>query len=91
MKDKKFGKLDFSKLQHAGSLGAKLRTVEEIMIIGNKIPFVNENLQMSKALKILSKKKLGVLIVRDKNRRTKGIVTDGQIRRFSEKNIRVMY
>mgnify|MGYP003956234495 CR=1 FL=1 len=87
MQYKKFGKLDFSKLHPAGSLGAKLRTVEEIMIIGNKIPFVNENLQMSKALKILSKKKLGVLIVRDKNRRTKGIVTDGQIRRFSEKNI----
>ena len=86
MQYKKFGKLDFKKLHPAGSLGAQLKTVEDIMITGNKIPFVNENLKMSKALKILSKKKLGILVVRDKGKKTKGIITDGQIRRFSEKN-----
>ena len=64
MKLKKFGKMDFKKLHPAGSLGAQLKTVEDIMITGNKIPFVNENMQMSRALKILSKKKLGILIVR---------------------------
>ena len=42
---------------------------------------------MSKALKILSDKKLGILIIRNKNRKTIGIITDGQIRRFSHKNI----
>jgi arabinose-5-phosphate isomerase len=86
MQYKKFGKLDFKKLHPAGSLGAQLKTVEDIMITGNKIPFVNENLKMSKALKILSEKKLGILVVRDKGKKTKGIITDGQIRRFSEKN-----
>ena len=40
MKYKKFGKLDFKKLHPAGSLGAQLRTVEDIMITGSKIPFV---------------------------------------------------
>ena len=84
---KKFGKLDFKKLHPAGTLGAKLKTVEDIMITGNRIPFVNENLQMKKALKILSKKKLGVLIVQDKNKNTIGIITDGQIRRLIEKNL----
>tara|TARA_Y100000768_G_scaffold388298_1_gene383398 strand:+ start:2122 stop:3090 length:969 start_codon:yes stop_codon:yes gene_type:complete len=86
MKYKKFDKLDFKKLHPAGSLGAQLKTVEDIMITGNKIPFVNENLKMNKALKILTEKKLGVLIVRNKNKKTIGIVTDGQIRRYSEKN-----
>ena len=85
MKFKKFGKMDFKKLHPAGSLGAQLKTVEDIMITGKKIPFVNENLQMSKALKILSEKKLGILIVIDKNKKTRGIITDGQIRRFSQK------
>ena len=33
MKYKKFGKLDFKKL-HPGSLGAQLKTVEDIMIKG---------------------------------------------------------
>ena len=85
MKYKKFGKLDFKKLHPAGSLGAQLRTVEDIMIKGNKIPFVNENLNMKKGLQILSRKKLGFLLIQDKQKRTKGIITDGQIRRFNEK------
>ena len=86
MKSRKFSKIDFKKLHPAGSLGAQLRTVDEIMIKGNKVPFVNENLKMSKALKILTEKSLGILIVRNKKRKTTGIITDGQIRRFSQKN-----
>ena len=87
MKLKKFGKMDFKKLHPAGSLGAQLKTVEDIMITGNKIPFVNEDMQMSRALKILSKKKLGILIVRDKYKKTCGIITDGQIRRSSQSDL----
>ena len=87
MKYKKFGKMDFKKLHPSGSLGAQLKTVDDIMITGSKIPFVNENLQMKKALKILSEKKLGILIVRNNKKQTVGIITDGQIRRFSQKNL----
>tara|TARA_Y100000591_G_C21824865_1_gene696016 strand:+ start:582 stop:1550 length:969 start_codon:yes stop_codon:yes gene_type:complete len=85
MEYKKFGKLDFKKLHPAGSLGSQLRTVEDIMLTGNKIPFVEEDLNMRKALQILTKKKLGFLIVKNKKKQTKGIITDGQIRRFNEK------
>tara|TARA_Y100000996_G_scaffold413049_1_gene400442 strand:+ start:577 stop:1545 length:969 start_codon:yes stop_codon:yes gene_type:complete len=85
MKFKKFGKMDFKKLHPAGSLGEQLRTVEDIMIKGNKIPFVNENLKMNNALKILSKKKLGILVVLNDRNKTIGIITDGQIRRYTEK------
>ena len=56
MKFRKFSKTDFKKLHPAGSLGYQLRTVEDIMIKGNKIPFVNENLKMNKALNILTEK-----------------------------------
>ena len=86
MKYKKFDKLDFKKLHPSGSLGSQLKTVEDIMITGKKIPFVDENLNMNKALKILSEKKLGVLIVINKKKKVTGVVTDGQIRRFSQKN-----
>ncbi len=86
MKQKKFNKFDFKKLHPAGALGAKLKTVEDIMLTGKKIPFVNENLKMKKALKILSDKKLGVLIVLNNKKKTTGIITDGQIRRFNQKN-----
>ena len=85
MKYKKFGKLDFKKIHPSGSLGAQLKTVEDIMIKGNKIPFVKENVKMNIAIKILSEKKLGILIVLNNKNKTVGIITDGQIRRFSEK------
>ncbi len=85
MKYKKFGKLEFKKLHPAGSLGAQLKTVEDIMLTDGKIPFVEENLNMKKALKILTNKKLGFLLIQNKKKQTLGIITDGQIRRFSEK------
>ena len=82
---KKISKTDFKKYHPSGNLGIKLRTVEELMNVGNKIPFVDENLNMKKALKILTQKKLGTLIVRNKNRITTGIITDGNIRRLNQK------
>ena len=87
MQYKKFGKFDFKKIHPAGNLGAQLKTVEDIMVKGNQIPFVNENLEMKRALKILSDKKLGVIIVQNNQKKTSGIITDGQIRRFNQKNL----
>ena len=87
MKYKKFDKMDFKKLHPAGSLGSQLKTVEDIMLIKGRIPFVNENLNMQAALKILSQKKLGILIVQNKQKKTVGIITDGQIRRFNQRKI----
>tara|TARA_B100000787_G_scaffold64760_1_gene47527 strand:+ start:135 stop:1106 length:972 start_codon:yes stop_codon:yes gene_type:complete len=83
---KKIKKKDFKKFHPSGNLGAKLRTVEELMITGKKIPFVNEGLKMNKALQIISSKKLGTLIVQNNKKNTTGIITDGQIRRFYEKS-----
>ena len=91
MHRKKFGKMDFKKLHPGGSLGAQLKTVEDIMITGKKIPFVNQNILMNKAMKILSKKKLGILVVTDKNNKTCGIITDGQIRRISQNHSNFQY
>ena len=89
MKQKKFKKSDFKKIHPAGNLGSQLKTVEDIMLTGNKIPFVNENLDMKNALRILSNKKLGILIAQNKKKQTTGIITDGQIRRFSQKNTEI--
>ena len=83
---KKIRKVDFKNFHPSGNLGAKLRTVEELMITGNKIPFVNESLKMKKAFQIISSKKLGTLIVQNNKKITTGIITDGQIRRFNETN-----
>ena len=83
---KKISKKDFKKFHPSGSLGTKLKTVEDIMLTKDKIPFINENSSMKKALKIISQKKLGTLIAKNNNGNTTGIITDGTIRRTNEKN-----
>ena len=85
MKYKNFGEKEFKKFHPSGSIGAKLKTVEDLMLKGKKIPFINENIKMRAALKIITKKKLGVLIVQNNLKKTNGIITDGQIRRINEK------
>ncbi len=85
MKQKKFGEKEFKKFHPSGSIGAKLKTVEDLMLKGKRIPFINENTRMQTALKIITKKKLGVLIVQNNSKKTSGIITDGQIRRINEK------
>ncbi len=83
MNYKKFGKLDFKKFHPGGSLSIKLKTVEDLMLTKNKIPFVNENTTMKIALKNIEKKGLGALVIRDKYYNTKGILTDGDLKRLS--------
>jgi len=56
-----------------------------LMLKGKKIPFINENVNMQKALKIITKKNLGILVVQNNLKKTSGIITDGQIRRTNEK------
>ena len=85
MQYKKFGKLDFKKFHPGGSLGHKLKTVEDLMLIKDKIPFINENDNLKKAFKILNLKKLGVVIVRNSRNITKGIFTDGDLKRLINK------
>ena len=83
---KNISKKDFKKFHPSGNLGAKLKTVEDLMLVRNKIPFISENSTMKLALKIITIKKLGTLIARNKVGKTTGIITDGQIRRMSQKN-----
>ena len=85
MKQKKFGQKDFKKFHPSGSLGSKLKSVEDLMLTGKKIPFISESSNMKNALKFISQKKLGVLVARNSKNKTTGIITDGQIRRTSEK------
>ena len=86
MKYRKFDKFDFKKFHPSGSLGTQLKTVEDLMLKGNKIPFINENTLMVAALKVMTKFNQGVLIIRNKKKRTVGIISDGDIKRISQKN-----
>ena len=56
LKKKKINNTDFKKFHPSGSLGEKLKTVEDLMLTNNKIPFIDENTTMKKALTIMTKK-----------------------------------
>ena len=83
---KRFDKYDFSRFHPGGNLGKQLKTVEDLMVSGSKIPFIYEKKKMKDALKIITNKKLGVLIARNKKNVTTGIITDGNIRKLRQKN-----
>ena len=89
MKKKNFGKLDFKKFHPSGSLGNKLKTAKDLMLIKNKIPFVNENEIMRKALKILNLKKLGFLVIVNNLNLISGIFTDGDLKRLMQKKRKI--
>ena len=82
MKYKKHGIKVFRKLHPGGILSKKLLNSGDLMV---KPPFVSENYKMKKVLKILSQKKLGLLIVRNKKRLTSGLIVDGDIKRANQK------
>ena len=84
MRYNNFGKLDFKKFHPGGSLSVKLKTVGDLMNIGSKIPFVKENTTMKDALRIITQKGLGVLLIKKKNITT-GILTDGDLKRLNRK------
>ena len=85
MRYKNFTKLDFKKIHPSGNLSIKLKTVSDLMISGKKLPIVSENMKMKKALSIITKKGLGVLIIKKKNGNTTGIITDGDFKRIAQK------
>ena len=89
MKYKKFDKIDFKKFHPSGSLSIKLKTVEDLMLVGNKIPFVKENISMKTALQNIEKKGLGALVIKNRINNTSGILTDGDLKRLS--NIKIDY
>lgn len=89
MKYKNFSKLDFKKFHPAGSLGLKLKTVEDLMSVQKDIPFIDENKTIFDGLKVINKKKLGILIAKNLKGITTGIFTDGDIKRTISKKINI--
>ena len=89
MNKKKFSKLDFKKFHPSGNLGSKLKTAGDLMLIGRKIPLINEDQPMKEALKIINLKRLGFLVIVDKQGLTKGIFTDGDLKRLIRKRDKI--
>ena len=91
---KKFSTYDFKNIHPGGSLFKKLTTVEDLMYKDNDLPLISENTKFSVALNIMSKKKLGSLVILNKKKFLSGFVSDGDVRRKHKKsmpNLKVKY
>jgi len=80
MEKSKFSKERFKIFHPGGSIGQQLLLTKDLMLKGNKLPLINYKSNISKAIQIINKKKLGLGII-IKNKLAVGIVTDGDIRR----------
>lgn len=74
---------DFANLHPAGSLGRKLKRVEDLMHAGDGIPRVNTGTRMREAVLEMTAKRLGIAGV-FRGKRLIGVVTDGDLRRAIE-------
>ena len=80
MERKKFTKENFFLYHKGGNLGSSLRLAKDIMVTGKKMPVIDHRKSFAEALKVMSQKKLGIVVI-TKKRYIKGLVTDGDLRR----------
>lgn len=80
-----FGPEDFAKLHPGGRLGKKLSRVEELMHRGEDLPKVHEDAPMRDAIYEMSRGKLGITAVVDKDGHLVGCISDGDLRRLLER------
>ena len=83
---KGFGPEDFARSHPGGSLGRRLLThVSDIMRTGESLPVVINTSTVLDAIKEITKKKIGMTAVTDKEGHLLGIFTEGDLRRLIEK------
>ena len=81
-KRKKLTNKILKKNHPAGSIGSSLVEIHEIMAEKKDIPIISSNKTMKEAIKVMNKKKLGIVCIREKNGKI-GIITDGDLRRHA--------
>ena len=74
-----FDKKSFKELHPGGKIGKKLKTLNEIM--DKDIPIIDNKASIKEAVLIMTEKKYGCAVMIGKDKKIKGILTDGDLRR----------
>ena len=82
MKRKKWTNKKFVSTHPSGSLATALIQVKEIMAQNKEIPIISSKNTVRAAIKEMTKKKLGLVCIREKNGKI-NLITDGDLRRNS--------
>ena len=82
MEKKGFTKEDFLMFHPSGKLGKGLTyKVKDLMLTGDKMPIISNNISFQDAIKTISEYKLGMAMITDSSGILSGVLTDGDIRR----------
>ena len=74
---------DFRRNHPGGSLGERLKVaVREVMLSGDKVPQVDEQVGIERAVYELNEKNIGAVLILAASGELKGILTDGDVRRL---------
>jgi len=84
-----FSKDDFAKVHPGGSLGKKLYLTIEDLYKQNEAPQVNIKDPLKEVIIEISSKRLGATAVMDNNKNMAGLITDGDLRRMLQKQIKI--
>lgn len=87
MELKGFGPDDFAKFHPGGTLGKKLYLHVGDLSVNNEKPFVGLESFLKDVIVEITRKRLGVTVVLDKDLKISGIITDGDLRRMLERNL----
>jgi arabinose-5-phosphate isomerase len=78
---------NFAELHPSGSLGARLLRVSDLMQTGSALPFIKKETSMKELLTAMTHQSVrGAAGILDEQGNLIGVITDGDIRRFLEKN-----
>jgi arabinose-5-phosphate isomerase len=80
-----FKEEDFAALHPAGGLAVKLRRVENVMHSGDQVPSVAPDARLPDVIYEISNKGLGLAAVIGEGSRLQGIISDGDLRRFFQR------
>ena len=80
MHKRKFSKEKFKVFHPGGNIGSSLLLAKDIMITGKKMPVIDFKKKLSDALRVMTQKKLGIVVVLQ-NKSIAGLFTDGDLRR----------
>ena len=82
---KEFREQDFAKYHPGGSLGKKLYLRVADIVSNNEIPVSKPGDNLKDVILEITKKRMGATAVLDENKKIKGIITDGDVRRMLQK------
>ena len=83
LEQRQFSEDDFALFHPGGSLGRKLTIkIEDVMVSGEPLPVVPENMPMREALNVLSSKNLGIVVAVNRDEKISGVFTTGDLMRL---------